>query len=230
MSEALLGVIIGASFGFLGALTGILANTYLDSRRARRERTREVWLRLVGNRVQSSEVTEYIQLNRRRRWPRFWEFSHPDLSRAHLEEIDLRGKDMSYVNLFRADFSHADLDYVNFSHADLSKADMSNADLSGANLNSARLGRADLSYADLYRANLRGAKLSNANLSHAHLGKADLTGADLTKANLTGANLTGTVVSPEQLALVSSLDGAVLPEGIQIQNFKAHDSLPSPSQ
>ena len=38
MSDALLGVIIGGTFGFLGAMLGILANAWLDARRAKRER------------------------------------------------------------------------------------------------------------------------------------------------------------------------------------------------
>ena len=34
MSDALIGVIIGGTFGFLGAITGIIANTYLDHKHA----------------------------------------------------------------------------------------------------------------------------------------------------------------------------------------------------
>ncbi len=34
--DALFGVIIGGTFGFLGVLTGIIANVWLDVRRARR--------------------------------------------------------------------------------------------------------------------------------------------------------------------------------------------------
>jgi len=213
MSDALLGVIIGATFGFLGALMGILANTWLDARRARRERLREVRLRLVGDRVQTSEVLDFINTGRQRQWPRFWVHSHADLSRAQLQEIDLRGQDLHGVKLFRANLSHIDLDLANLSGADLSKADMNGADLSLANLSGAKLGRANLAYAELFKTNLSKTKLRNADLSHADLSQADLSGADLTLANLSGARLTGAVISPQQLASVASLEGAILPDG-----------------
>ena len=213
MSEALMGVIIGGFFGFLGALTGIIANTWLDARRAQRDRVREVWLRLVGDRVQTSEVMDFINTGRQRHWPRFWIHSHADLSRAQLQEIDLRGQDLHGVKLFRANLSQIDLDLANLSGADLSKADLNGADLSLANLSGAKLGRANLAYAELFKANLSKTKLRNADLSHADLSQADLSGADLTMANLSGARLTGAVISPQQLASVASLEGAILPDG-----------------
>lgn len=122
MSDTLLGVIIGGTFGFLGAITGIIANTYLDHTRARRERLREVRLRLVGDQIQTSEVLDYLRTARRRQWPRFWLIDHADLSRANLREVDLRGVNMSFVKLFRANLTGSDLDYTNLSHCDLSKA------------------------------------------------------------------------------------------------------------
>lgn len=213
MSDALIGVIIGGTFGFLGALTGIIANTWLDSRRARRDRLREVRLRLVGDRVQTSEVLDFVKTGRERQWPRFWVYSQADLSRAQLQEIDLRGQDLRGVKLFRADLSHIDLDLANLSGADLSKADLNGADLSLANLSGAKLGRANLAYAELFKANLSKTKLRNADLSHADMTEADLSGADLTHANLSGARLTGAVISPQQLASAVSLDGAILPDG-----------------
>lgn len=213
MSDALLGVIIGGTFGFLGALTGIIANTWLDARRAQRERLREVRLRLVGDRVQTSEVLDFIRTGRQRQWPRFWIYSNADLSRAQLQEIDLRRQDLRGVKLFRANLSQIDLDLANLSGADLSKADLNGADLSLANLRGARLGRANLAYAELFKANLSNTKLRNADLSHADLSQADLSGADLTQANLSGARLTGAVISQQQLDSVASLNGATLPDG-----------------
>jgi uncharacterized protein YjbI with pentapeptide repeats len=213
MSEALMGVIIGGTFGFLGALTGILANTWLDARKARRDRLREVRLRLVGDRVQTSEVLDFISIGRQRQWPRFWIHNHADLSRAQLQEIDLRGQDLRGVKLFRANLSQIDLDLANLSGADLSKADMNGADLSLANLSGAKLGRANLAYAELFKTDLSKTKLRNADLSHADLTQADLSGADLTMANLSGARLTGAKISPQQLASVASLEGATLPDG-----------------
>lgn len=209
--DALLGVIIGGTFGFLGALTGIIANMWLDYRRARRERLREVRLRLVGDEIQSSEVIDFIRSSRRRRWPRFWITVGADLSRANLREVDLRGENLSGVKLFRANLAGADLDYINLTYTDLSKAEMIRSDLTGANLSYAKMGRASLSHSDLQRAVLVGTRLTNADLSHSDLRDADLTGADLTGADLSGAKLTGAKVTPEQLKKAKSTDGALLP-------------------
>ncbi len=213
MSDALIGVIIGGSFGFLGAITGIIANTYLDHKRARRERLREVRLRLVGDQIQTSEVLDYLRTARRRLWPRFWLVEQPDLSRANLREVDLRGVNMSGVKLFRANLAGSDLDYTNLSHTDLSKAEMIRSDLSNANLAGARMGRANLSYADLFKANLSQCYLANADLSHSDLSQANLSNADLTRADLSGAKLIGAKITEEQLARARSLAGAILPDG-----------------
>jgi uncharacterized protein YjbI with pentapeptide repeats len=210
MSETLMGVIIGGTFGFLGALTGIFANIWLDSRRAHRERLLNIRLRLVGEQIQTSEVMDYIHSARRRLWPRFWVFQGADLSYANLQQIDLRFQDLHQVKLFRANLSAADLDVSNLSGSDISKAQMNRADLSNANLSGAKLNRTDLSQADLVRANLRGVRLSNAILTHADLSQADLTGADLTNADLTGAKLVDTKITIEQLRRAKSLEGIVL--------------------
>lgn len=213
MSDALIGVIIGGSFGFLGAITGIIANTYLDFKRARRERLREVRLRLVGDQIQTSEVLDYLRTSRRRLWPRFWLVEHPDLSRANLRDVDLRGVDMTQVKLFRANLAGSDLDYTILRHTDLSKAELIRADLSNADLTGAKMGRANLSYADLFKANLTNCRLTNADLSHADLSQANLTNADLTRADLSGAKLIGAKITEEQLARARSLTGAILPDG-----------------
>ncbi len=230
MSDTLLGVIIGGTFGFLGAITGIIANTYLDHKRARRERLREVRLRLVGDQIQTSEVLDYLRTARRRQWPRFWLIEHADLSRANLREVDLRGVNMSFVKLFRANLAGSDLDYTNLSHCDLSKAEMIRADLSNANLLGARLGRVNLSYADLFKANLANAFLSNADLSHADLSQANLSNADLTRADLSGAKLIGAKVTDEQLARARSLAGAVLPDGSTYLATQAAQAAQVPAQ
>ena len=213
MSDALIGVIIGGTFGFLGAVTGIIANTYLDYKRARRERLREVRLRLVGDQIQTSEVLDYLRTSRRRLWPRFWLVDTPDLSRANLREVDLRGVNMTGVKLFRANLAGSDLDYTNLSNTDLSKAEMIRADLSHANLSGARMGRVNLSYADLFHANLSHCYLANADFSHADLSEANLTNADLTRVDFSGAKLIGAKITQEQLARTRSLAGAVLPDG-----------------
>jgi hypothetical protein len=107
-------------------------------------------------------------------------------------------RDFVLLSLRASDLRGADL-----YHANLSGSDLREADLSEANLVGARLRRVDLGGADL-----RGAKLSGADLGAADLQEADLRGADLSYANLER-----TRVSPEQLAQVASLEGAILPDG-----------------
>jgi uncharacterized protein YjbI with pentapeptide repeats len=210
ISETLQGVIIGGIFGFLGALTGIFANVWLDSRRAHRDRLHDIRMRLVGEHIQTSEVMEYIHSARRRLFPRFWVRQGADLSYANLQQIDLRFQDLHHVKLFRANLTAADLDVANLSGSDISKAQMNRVDLGNANLSGAKLNRTDLSQADLVHANLTGARLSNATLTHADLSQADLTGADLTNADLTGAKLVDTKITVEQLRRAKSLESITI--------------------
>ncbi|WP_330306191.1 MULTISPECIES: pentapeptide repeat-containing protein [unclassified Streptomyces] len=136
-----------------------------------------------------------------------------------LEESDLSGAELSYV-----DFRHSDMRGANLSVATLYGAKLHGTDLSTTNLAHARLcalgttnGRrwkvcADLSDAVLTSANLTGADLPYVNLTKANLTAANLTGANLTGANLTGANLTG-----------ANLDGAKL-DGAKLDGVRG---LPS---
>lgn len=215
MSDTLLAVLIGGVFGFLGALIGIVANIWLESRKANNERLKEVRRRLVGDRIQTTEVLDFMLSRRKRKWPRFWERDLPDLSRGNLREIDLRRKNLRGVNFFRADLTESDLDGSDLTNTDLGKVILVKADLSNADLSGADLRGADLSEAVLDWAHLRGAKidhttrigdkwrlvweivnygpggrdLSGADLRYAHLAGADLRWAYLTEAYLEGANL-----------------------------------------
>src|ERR1051326_1912866 len=84
--------------------------------------------------------------------------TQPDLNKADLKDIDLRG-----ASLMRAHLS-----------ADLFGADLRYADLTSANLRLARLTDSNLSGANLSDANFSGAILRGANLSHANLRGVDL--------------------------------------------------------
>lgn len=97
---------------------------------------------------------------------------------------DLRGKDLSNLNLIDKDFSDADL-----SGADLSGSDLTNANFRGANLSNAVLRDTILTSANLQLA----------DLSDADLRGAVLTGAKLTSADLWRANLKGSIISPHTL-------------------------------
>ncbi len=85
---------------------------------------------------------------------------------------NLRGANLSGLNLRRAVLSEADLSGSNLSGADLFRADLSEANLKGANLKGANLTKAHLS-----KTNLSGSILSGVDLSGAYLFKADLSGA-----------------------------------------------------
>lgn len=89
----------------------------------------------------------------------------------------------------KADLRGADLSHVNLREANLRGADLSNANLRNANLRETNLCYADLRGADLSYANLRGTLLSNAKLCRADFSGVDLSGADLSFADLSFANL-----------------------------------------
>ena len=85
------------------------------------------------------------------------------------------------ANLLHADLRGADLSNVDLQYADLYDAYLRDADLRGA----------DLKYADLREADLRGADLRGADLKYADLRGADLKCASLRKADLRKADLRG---------------------------------------
>lgn len=151
-----------------------------------------------------------------------------NLRDANLRDVKLRGAYLRGANLIGADLAWADLRGANLSGALLTGANLSGANLSGATLNEANLSEtnlgqanlreADVVLADLSKANLREAELVWAYLVWSNLSGARLTGADLTEATLRGADLSGAdltdaKVVDEQLALVKSLEGAMLPNG-----------------
>ena len=155
-----------------------------------------------------------------------------DLSGANLDQASLHGVRLDgatqidakgrlvweIVNEGRA---NGDLVGADLTWANLHGASLSGADLRGADLGNATLYRADLGGADLSEAILSGANLSQADLSGADLSGADLSGADLSKANLHGVNLRGArldgaTVALEQLEQAASLEGVIMPDGLEI--------------
>src|SRR5574341_289802 len=86
-------------------------------------------------------------------------------------------------------------------------------DLSGFDLSGRSLREIDLKDARLSRANLSRADLTGARLGRADLGEADLNRAQMSKSNLARANLKDALVTHQQLAAASTLDGATMPDG-----------------
>ena len=113
-----------------------------------------------------------------------WWHGDPDGVCADLINVDLRGVNLSNVDLTLADLSYADLIGVDLRGVDLSYADLFCADLRYTDLRDVDLFGANLRLADLFCADLRGSDLSNADLKYA-----DLRGTDLRGANLRGARL-----------------------------------------
>ena len=95
------------------------------------------------------------------------------------------------ADLEDANLKGADLEYVDFEGANLAGADLRWADLRGANLMGANLEYANLQGANLDLSNLQGANLQGANLEDATLEGANLAGADLEDANLEDADFKG---------------------------------------
>jgi hypothetical protein len=127
----------------------------------------------------------------------------PDLSKAKLAGVDLRGVDPIEETLVGAG--------LNLMRADLRGADLREADLAGANLSGADLSKANLRWAylwgaDLSKANLTGAMLVKATLLQARLCDAKLRGADLSNASVIGANFGGADLSGALLLHASLAD------------------------
>lgn len=118
--------------------------------------------------------------------------------------ISLRGTNLRGADLSQVDLSGASLEKVDFRSADLSEANLSGANLRGVDLRDARLRLADLSQADLTIAKFHRAYLVGANLSEAQLGC----------GLIVCTNFTDATVSCSQLAKAKSVEGRVtMPDG-----------------
>lgn len=135
-----------------------------------------------------------------------------------LREKDPWHPQLEGTDLRQANLEGADLWQANLKGADLWEANLEGAYLRRANLQGAKLGAARLEAVRLWGANLQGADLWQANLQGADLWHTNLQGADLRKANLEAS-----VVTSARLAEVSSLAGAVRPDGRKLSegNWKA---------
>lgn len=132
-----------------------------------------------------------------------------DFMKMNLREINLAGKELSFIDLSHSDLTDSNLEGINLSnsnlesclleranlfHAILENCTLYRVNLRGAKLNKVRLSKSNLSYANLTEANLdnailRECDLTRANLTSVILKEANLIGADLSKANLTNAKL-----------------------------------------
>ncbi len=131
------------------------------------------------------------------------------LVKAELSEVDLKGYNLTRVDLtaakfFNSDLNGVDLSYSNLSYGDfrrsnLASAFLTNADLTVANLTGANMVDTNLDYAKLRSAKLGGAYMVGASFIEANLEGADFRGACLKFANLTGASVKGANVEDADL-------------------------------
>ena len=146
-----------------------------------------------------------------------------NLSGADMYRANLRGAELDAANLTQANLSGATLEWAKLPHADLSKVNTTNVrstyvNFSKANLRSANLQEANISLANLTEADLRGTNLSRAILSRARLEQTNLCGANLREAYLRESNLyDARYWTIEQLELAKTLEGAIMPDEIQLR-------------
>ena len=115
-----------------------------------------------------------------------------NLSRALMEQTDLRSSDLTSTIISGANLSGALLTDVNLSDADLSDTNLSGVILSETLLNRAVFRRSDLSDCDLSDAELQGVTIDDC----------DLSGANLSRANLSQSTISGTIGTEDRPALL----------------------------
>lgn len=108
-----------------------------------------------------------------------------------LEEVDLRGVDLTDRDLRGVDFWYARLQGARLRCADLAEAILVRADLTLADMTHATLWGADLKGAILDQAVLRATAFVDADLTLAKVTRAKLDGTIFTGSSLAGANFHG---------------------------------------
>lgn len=109
--------------------------------------------------------------------------SYDEESLLDLTEADLRGQEVSQVNMSYADLSGSDLSDTELNNVDFSYSDLSSIDFTGSILKNC----------DLSNATLAGAKFNSANIIDCTFTDADMTGADFSEADLSKTDLSDSV-------------------------------------
>ncbi len=153
---------------------------------------------------------------------------HAKLENVSLPEANLRKSNLYFARLSGANFYLADLDEVNLDWADLRGANLqsglSKARLNVTHLDGAILFRANFTGAGLVNSSLVGADLRYANFKYKneHLGDGEdnIDRANLPLTKMSQCDLSGAKIDPAQLAGVSSLAGAIMPNGMIFEKWK----------
>lgn len=132
-----------------------------------------------------------------------------DLSACRLQDVELAGRNLSYVSLQGADLSGKDLSRTVLDRADLTGANLTGAKLTGAKcrstkLQDANLDRIEATQADFFGASLsgmqaRGADFEKSNFSYAILSDARLLESSAVSANFQYAKLAHTTIQDSNL-------------------------------
>ncbi len=115
-----------------------------------------------------------------------WRDSNPD-EVPDLSQADLRGKQLSKINLKNANLKEVKFQFTNLNGAILDGANVQKAKLQEVNLQNASLESANLQNVNFFESNLQQANLQNANIQRAQFNDDVL----LTQANLKGSDLSG---------------------------------------
>jgi uncharacterized protein YjbI with pentapeptide repeats len=137
-----------------------------------------------------------------------------------LQGAQLRGVDLSSVDLHGADLSGAQLREAHLRRAVLHKARLAEVDLRWANLDEADLREAYLRQADMSGAHLREADMRGVYLREADLCGANLTGANLTMADLRAARLCEALLSEAQLHIARLRHANLSKADLREANFR----------
>lgn len=130
--------------------------------------------------------------------PNFYASKSDQITITILSIQDLRGANLSGINMQGASISNVNMEGSNLSSANLQDANLSNSNLHNVDLSRALLSGANFRGANLSGANLKGAILSNVNLLNANLTHADLKDADIRGANFTGSIINGCSGCPQK--------------------------------
>ncbi|MCR9255882.1 MAG: pentapeptide repeat-containing protein [Alphaproteobacteria bacterium] len=140
-----------------------------------------------------------------------------DGERADFSENDLKGLDLSTLDLRAAVFRKAQLDGTNLSSSELALATFEDAHLRGADLSFSLLHGRNFARADLGRANFAGVTAvpliirtpsgeDTGRRMPARFISADLQGCDFRGADVSGANFTGAVLNGANFSGAKSVD------------------------
>jgi len=147
-------------------------------------------------------------------WNRWREISPKD-------RPDLRGADLTGINLRAAQFSRVDLRDAKLTRADLVQATLTAAKLSKADLSQAILVVARLDRADLNGADLNEADFSSADLSESNLRETTLLDTNFSDARLRGANFRYCTMGGTQLGNIDLSQA----KGLELVNHFAPSSI-----